>query len=493
MTVQEIQNQDQGEGIERFFISFVRMVLAHMEVLIASGEQILFTYLRYEFNDNGCERGYVTTAEYGLFLVRQLPAILGMEKAMCCAEKAWETGFLDSLHSTILTDNAGNVIPSPAFITLQEQIIREILVFIADLCKQYDTLSPTDKQIIEHFYHFQQLRLAPTTHIDLTFPLVNINSDLQQDVKIGSHIHIAPFTPAEKTAVWNEDPFYLDAIMPKPLHLGNFMNTRFRLAGSYLQSKNDSLSPERNEIFSELMSAITALRLLKEGDVGAPAFFEQKDAISLGPTGLASYPLYDQRVRQYPIPYSLYTLDEADFPLFQEIFDALQKLNVSKASDTQKLYSDLTFALRRFNQSYSRDIQEDQVIDLTIALDSSLFDKKDTELKYKFSLRGAAILAIAGVKDWYPQKSQLFLSIMYDIRSGIVHNGQQLADFEKKGLKKLGQIGILPHEFPKQCENIVREILKAFVLKRARGKSKEDIISELDKWIVDGIAAQAIQ
>jgi len=89
-------------------------------------------------------------------------------------------------------------------------------------------------------------------------------------------------------------------------------------------------------------------------------------------------------------------------------------------------------------------------------------------------------------------KSKAFLQVMYDVRSSIVHNGQQLADLEDK-LNVLQKVGMetSTYEFLRQCENIVREILRACVQWRASGRSKDAIIADVERWIVDGIAAQS--
>ena len=60
-------------------------------------------------------------------------------------------------------------------------------------------------------------------------------------------------------------------------------------------------------------------------------------------------------------------------------------------------------------------------------------------------------------------------------------------------LKVLQCVGmdVTSYEFLRQCENIVREILRAYVLWRASGRTKEAIIDDVEGWIVDDVAAQA--
>ena len=150
----------------------------------------------------------------------------------------------------------------------------------------------------------------------------------------------------------------------------------------------------------------------------------------------------------------------------------------------QKPYGDMTVALRRFNQSYDRDTFEDKIIDLTIALESTLLAGLEDELKYRLAIRGAALLA----NMWEPQKSQLLLKTIYDVRSSIVHNGMQLNDpkMEKLMINALpGQTE--PNGFFLSCENIVRDTLRTYINRLSKGQSLEQLNDDLEKYVIKGI------
>ncbi len=148
-------------------------------------------------------------------------------------------------------------------------------------------------------------------------------------------------------------------------------------------------------------------------------------------------------------------------------------------------------ALRHFNQSYGRTIDEDRLIDLTIALESCLLaDASHEELNYRLALRGAALLAQAQL--WEPGKAQALLKAMYAIRSAIVHSGQRLSNLGKDQKKLLGKLGILPEKFSGQCENIVRDILRTYVLRLTPGqRSVQTICGDLDRFILQGLSQSA--
>ncbi len=230
------------------------------------------------------------------------------------------------------------------------------------------------------------------------------------------------------------------------------------------------------------------MRLLCEGDVGTPVIFEHSRVLTgLGTTQSLSAP-NDQRVRSGGPKYIL-TREENDLILLQTILTALHSLNTPQAGKgKQKPSRELTVALRRFNQAYGRDLREDRIIDLTVALERCLLPDTREELSYKFALRGTAFLVWTKANKWDPHTGHALLRAMYEARSKIVHEGKQLTDIEEK-LKDLQDMGIQLNDFPQQCENIVRDILRAYVLQVASGNSVKDIATGLDRYIVDGLAA----
>ncbi len=106
------------------------------------------------------------------------------------------------------------------------------------------------------------------------------------------------------------------------------------------------------------------------------------------------------------------------------------------------------------------------------------------ELKYRLSLRGAALLAEAET-SWEPNKSRTLLQVMYDARSSIVHNGKLLVDLN---LTQLQRVGIPSQLFPQQCENIVRAILKTYILRRGEGQTVTQVNQELESRIVESLS-----
>jgi hypothetical protein len=142
--------------------------------------------------------------------------------------------------------------------------------------------------------------------------------------------------------------------------------------------------------------------------------------------------------------------------------------------------------LRRFNQAYGRQSEEDTIIDLTIALESCLLPNTRDELQYRLSMRGAALLA--SLRN--PVETQALLKTVYEIRSDIVHNGKPLSDEGvRRKVERLGPV--ITRDFLHACEDVARDILRECVLRLAAGVSLTDLCQELDERILSGLSLLA--
>ena len=96
----------------------------------------------------------------------------------------------------------------------------------------------------------------------------------------------------------------------------------------------------------------------------------------------------------------------------------------------------LRIALSRFNKGCLEQEQEDRLIDYVISLESVLLGDSPSDLKLRFSLRGASLLG-----DSQDDRSKLFktLTVAYEARNYIVH-GSRKRDFSKVDVKNLSHI-----------------------------------------------------
>jgi hypothetical protein len=200
---------------------------------------------------------------------------------------------------------------------------------------------------------------------------------------------------------------------------------------------------------------ISALRLAGTGQIGAPAFFQNRESSGLG---LTAQNLPNLCVPEF-IPKPL-TLDNETIKRTQENYALL----TAAKSDSPEF--DLQVSLRRFNQAYSRDNLEDPVLDYTIALESCLLRRLSDELSYRFSVRGAAVAAAK--RD--PVRTQSELKRIYSARSKIVHEGR------------------MPNaDLAELCNDLSRVILLCYLERLATGESVKAISDELDRQVIKSL------
>ena len=133
-----------------------------------------------------------------------------------------------------------------------------------------------------------------------------------------------------------------------------------------------------------------------------------------------------------------------------------------------KYFSDdkfkLKIALSRFNKGCLEQEREDKLIDYVISLESILIGNPESDLKLRFSLRGASLLG-----NSQDERSELFkrLADAYQTRNRIVH-GSSKVDFAEVDVETLSHL-------------VGRMILKMIDLSDLNVK-KEDILDAIDSF-----------
>lgn len=137
---------------------------------------------------------------------------------------------------------------------------------------------------------------------------------------------------------------------------------------------------------------------------------------------------------------------------------------------------DFEVAVRRFHQSFDRDLPEDQALDLFIALEPLLSD--DTEaIRYKLALRTAHLI---GENRADKLRINSFLKTAYNQRNGIVHGRESAVGWLRS--KSFGN-----HANIDELEDIVRRVLRTLLEKACDGTVLR--AAELDEALFFGDAS----
>jgi len=160
-------------------------------------------------------------------------------------------------------------------------------------------------------------------------------------------------------------------------------------------------------------------------------------------------------------------------------------------------YDELTplkVGIHRFNISYGREADDDRLIDLAIALESSVLYGQREELKYRLGLRAAMI--VRNLES--PEKVSAILNTAYDLRSDLVHKGIGIYEFKQcKKYDKLSSFNVAQDNFIVSLTELVRQILAAlcidvrqflYQIKNTSPRPKiAEIWNEIDRQIVQSI------
>ena len=295
-------------------------------------------------------------------------------------------------------------------------------------------------------------------------PLIHFSSQVKSS-QIGI-LKVTPLSKAAKTALENPTA----AVYFGPLTLGN--------ASHALRLSHRTAPPLRqhDQAILDAQDVVAALRIHKSGSVAMPTVLETGRGSDGHIWTFGTKMLHLQPDNDFAL--NPYVLTRNDCIGVQKIFKAL------KAHRSNGKLKGLEVAISRFNLAYGRFHVEDKMIDLTIALESTLLHGISEELSFRLALLGAALLA--SKRD--AQSVRDLLKLVYVVRSGIVHNGLTISELKKRSdVKRLwNRVGLgSPHDLFLATEQLVREVITEYLNLLAAFQSLTEINENIDKTIIE--------
>jgi hypothetical protein len=282
--------------------------------------------------------------------------------------------------------------------------------------------------------------------------------------EVDPNVAIAKLSPELKSELWRPDTIGMPPVTP-----WDFATAKFAVIGRYTSS-----SPVQGDfafIMPKVERLVLAMRLLKPGGVYAEVAFDTLEYPYLA-SARTTTPQAHLRARH---DHHDYILNPEDIPTLLALYTMLTQASVGNP---------LEVATSRFQQTYTRDRPEDRVIDLTIALESTLLYDVRGELAFRLSLRGAMLLS-----DSYPPDYTFsLLQALYNARSKIVHEGATLfALSTKSGL--IANLGV--DKFVADVTQWVRTGIRRYLYRLSDGESLAAIGRALDREIIRGISQRS--
>lgn len=139
----------------------------------------------------------------------------------------------------------------------------------------------------------------------------------------------------------------------------------------------------------------------------------------------------------------------------------------------------LNIAIKRLNRAYTRESEEDAILDLVIAIEALLTDNDHGEITYKVSTRAAWVLSELPMYPYTLIETKRIIAKLYAFRSNIVHGTTQI---DKSRIIKIRD-GIDKESIP-----LAIEILQYLILAISHNPRLLNT-KELDAYFLDNYAA----
>ena len=348
---------------------------------------------------------------------------------------------------------------------------------IIEACEINRSLILTDEEIEKAYVPFEVAWSSEVESILLITPLAGTfqNPQIFLPVQFSPRTYLVSFKTILKNRLWNHGKNFRERFNDR--HIGF---TNHCILVRYLRAKssmhgNQNDTEELNLALKEIKDAITSLRLLSNGTIGGTWAFE-----------ITQKPKFSIRSSHFLEDFEFFVSEKSIFDIENASIRQNCQSIYSKIASEEKM-KQLKFALGRFNRSFTRQSLEDVLIDCTIVLESTVLYGHEDELTYRLGLRSSALIS-----DLFePSYVQSMLSLMYEIRSQIVHEGKDLEAIllEKRFKNKLTKInsGLDFEEFTHKIKTIIREILKKYIERISNGETMDAIKSSLDTKILNGL------
>jgi hypothetical protein len=349
----------------------------------------------------------------------------------------WEYGKNQSyikgrlLHPNMLIERQDDHKYNEKIIELYEFIVLRIAEDLIDrYIHIYKTFEFSKKDFDPIFYEYVASIFEETLYIDICIPILFLKFNFDNYI-LGSACRI------EKM----DNSFQL-ARAPIQNYGSGVHKSVLSAASHMLVMEKWHISNHNQWQLSELMSSVSAypddyinnffasLRIATGLDTGYAQLL-------MRPKGWAIHykahlpPLYGTSIRAYPSKFENYYWNKKDIPELSS--DACQEIGSLYAKLSEAQENTIGIAVRRLNQCFLREEEEDSIIDATIGLEALLSDDDRQEMTHKLAMRIGALSKLA--KHQFKEPYDVFREIkkVYACRSEVIHGSTKTP--KKKEIK----------------------------------------------------------
>jgi len=377
-----------------------------------------------------------------------------------------------------LSDDDGDEIANPD----KDQVVlwytNEILMLACQVMDYVGGFSYSERAFEAAFEDYFKPKYEELNQYEIIVPLLNfdgpdrrveLNSDI--DVETGddhqgeiSHIEISPLTSNELSGIYTFET--------KMLSLGSTGLNRVSFWSHKLKFEVETDTGGHGGLENKAIDRVlTALRFFKEDTeaVGRNKHYRREPnwldfRENIANVKSSSGPIYSSNLTG-----GSYQLEDSEVEEFKQFWNTYSQRLVP-AGD-----SNISTAIRRFNQTFSKETEEDQLIDCVIGFEATLLKEVTHGESYRFRLPLRAALFLDEGSDYSREYIYRFFRAIYDARSSVVHTGGEL------GAQEICGEEVRPREFVNRTRSFLRQTIIQYLDNEAEGKNVDQTNQEIDE------------
>lgn len=380
-----------------------------------------------------------------------------------------------------ISDQDGNQIENPDKDQVVPWYSREILRFVGEVMDYTGGFTYSEDAFESAFKNEFEPKYARSNSYEVIVPLlkfdgpgdiikldpdidIDINDDHKGEV---TYIEVSPLTSEELSGIYTFEN--------RIFTLGS---TGLRRAGFWshkLTMRFDTDGGRHGGLENKALDRVlTALRLFKSetGVMGAersysrdPNWLDHREGIMNLESSMGTQGRPILRGKGYE-------LEDNEVP---ELRDFWERYRHELDSQDE---SNVSTAIRRFNQTYTKETEEDRLVDCVIAFETTLLSEITQHASYRFRLPLRAGLFLHQVSDEDREYIYEFFKNIYDARSNVVHTGGELRERSVNGED------LRPRDFVNKTREFLRVTILKYLEGQSEGMSVEDINDEIDDALI---------
>lgn len=460
----DIRNLESNVSEDELWLSyrdFAEAVLESARAWASTNEVPKSFEIEIYFKDAGYTERVIPVVRYMMALANLDEEIQQLSTYRKCIVRHVEAGAIQLL----INKQSQAELGSEAWFREHWQLSRQILTPIFNALGETNSLDLPEELMRTRYFEYRHA--LSCSHYSYGVHVLLTNFSAEQSSTALGQFELKKIGCDEKTRIWNGREG--GGVIPD---LHTIREVTHQLFTQFNLPRVETHDPKI--VLAEAEDITTAMRLRKQGEVGVFGMYITKcpgGNSDIGKYSCGQRSLFHSRLDTGYFR-SQYTLESVDIPVINDLAAGLKKADYG-----------LRIGIGRFNQAYERRSPEDKLIDLTIALESTLLSDVQDELKYRLGIRCAALLA----DERCAEATQFLARTIYNSRSKIVHEGQHL---ESQTLKITpSSARLAPAEFVQEAEALCRAVLRRYVLAAKAGIPTSKCTRNIEQQIVAKLGA----